>query len=382
MSTEIAKREYTPGRIVPIKNAEAIKNMPVVREGKFRLPVVGKIKIGKKVVNKNGKEYPTALDYFIATDTRYGYKFKETYGEKPDKLEILFPVDDREEYCYESYQIRDYQGKLLAEGNGVNWARQYNYEIDAYIYDKYTPIDLLLKYYEESKSKPTVKAVLTLKFILLRLSGVLGCWQFVTKGGASSIPNIRGTYDYIMNSASTTTNIPFDMIVKMVTSQKPGSKSRYPVVSIVANLSPESLDVLSEFVTSGHTIKGVITDEKLLELSSSEQRQLPPSATDSNDNIETAEVVEVEEVVLEDATPTSKAPTTAEAEDYLDEELQQHLIELAEKAGIKLEWLGELLAFHRIKSIREFPRKRVDEFVKYLNSGRAVKKAKELAGVD
>ncbi len=374
MSTEIAKREYTPGRIVPIGNVGVIKNMPVVKEGKFHLPVIGNIKIGKKVVNKNGNEYPTSLDYFIATNTRYGYQFKETYGEKPDKLEILFPVDDRQEYCYESYQIRDYQGKLLAEGNGIEWARQYNYERDAYLYEEITPIDKLLKYYD--KSKPVVSAVLTLKFILLKLSGVAGCWKFVTKGGASSIPNIRDTYDYIMKYASTTVNIPFDMIVKKVTSQKPGSKSVYPVVSIVANLSKESLDVLSEFVESGRTIRGVITEEKLLELSSSSPKQLVSSTINSSDNIETAEVVEIDEVEL--ATPEGDAESTTTDADFLDEHLQQHLIELAEKAGIKEEWLGELLAFYGINSLQEFPRARVDNFVAYLKSGKALEKAKEL----
>jgi len=372
MSTEIATRnEYKAGRILPIGNApvKEVKNVPI--------PIIGKIKIGEKAISKKtGKEYPVALDYFIVTDTKYANQFKEAYGEKPDKLEIAFPSDDVEQYCYESYQIRDSKGKLLAEGNGKLWEKLYNNKEKDYNYKKEIELEKLLNHYDKLGFKPDVKATLTLRFILLKLKGVFGCWQFVTKGSASSIPSIRNTYDYIMQYASTTVNIPFDLTVKKVSSQIPGDTRTYPVVSIVANLSKESIDVLSEYVESGHTIKGMITEEKLLQLSSSsELQQLPPKSIE--DSIITAEVVDDNEVELE-LTPEGNTLYTTTNANYLDEEQKNFMLSLVEESGIKMEWLGELLFYKGINSIDEFPVDLADDFVEFLQSGNALKKAKEL----
>ena len=205
---------------------------------------------------------------------------------------------------------------------------------------------------------------------------MFGCWQFVTKGSASSIPSIRNTYDYIMQYASTTVNIPFDLTVKKVSSQIPGDTRTYPVVSIVANLSKESIDVLSEYVESGHTIKGMITEEKLLQLSSSsELQQLPPKSIE--DSIITAEVVDDNEVELE-LTPEGNTLYTTTNANYLDEEQKNFMLSLVEESGIKMEWLGELLFYKGINSIDEFPVDLADDFVEFLQSGNALKKAKEL----
>ncbi len=46
------------------------------------LPEIGRIKIGEKVKNASGTEYPKALDYFRATGT-FAQLFQTIYGDTP-----------------------------------------------------------------------------------------------------------------------------------------------------------------------------------------------------------------------------------------------------------------------------------------------------------
>ena len=76
---------------------------------------------------------------------------------------------------------------------------------------------------------------LTLRFIIPAVRGVVGVWQFSTKGAASSIKNIRNSFDGVQVMRGTVRNTVFDLSVQFAKSNKPGVSSRYPVVSMVAN---------------------------------------------------------------------------------------------------------------------------------------------------
>ena len=74
------------------------------------LPLIGRIKVGMKVVNENGKEYPTSLDYFRATG-KYADIFDKHFGEKCSRIGIVFITDDVTEACNQYYAAWD-KGKL------------------------------------------------------------------------------------------------------------------------------------------------------------------------------------------------------------------------------------------------------------------------------
>ena len=72
--------------------------------------------------------------------------------------------------------------------------------------------------------------------LLLKMGAyVVGVWQFSTKGAASSIKNIRNSFDGVQLMRGTVCQTAFDLSVQFAKSNKPGSNSRYPVVSLVAN---------------------------------------------------------------------------------------------------------------------------------------------------
>jgi hypothetical protein len=93
-------------------------------------------------------------------------------------------------------------------------------------------------------------------------------WQLQTGGDKSSINAIRNTFDEIKEMAGTVVNIPFDLVVKKVTSNKPEAKSVYPVISLVPNISSENMEVLRKFFEAGLDIKkeGMLNEQKLTAL--------------------------------------------------------------------------------------------------------------------
>ena len=93
----------------------------------------------------------------------------------------------------------------------------------------------------EKHYKQEWKITLTLVFILPLARGVMGCWQFQTKGSASTIPQVRDAFDAMLETNGKVAGVIFDLSVKMHVSQKPNEKSRYPVVTLVANESKENL---------------------------------------------------------------------------------------------------------------------------------------------
>ena len=87
---------------------------------------------------------------------------------------------------------------------------------------------------------------LTVTFIVPMVRGIAGVWQFITKGSASSIPNIRDTFDTMLAERGFVKGIVWDMNVEFAKSRKPGNHSKYPVVSIVPNESEGNLRKISE----------------------------------------------------------------------------------------------------------------------------------------
>ena len=72
----------------------------------------------------------------------------------------------------------------------------------------------------------------------------------------------------IKNSAGTIVNIPFDMVVEKVKSQKPENKSVFPVVKLIPNITQDNLDIVRGFLQHGGNVMqiGMLTDEKIKEI--------------------------------------------------------------------------------------------------------------------
>lgn len=204
------------------------------QENRLPFPVIGKIKCGMK----SEKGYPMSTDYFVPSGS-YAPLFTQAYGEKPNTVQIVFPSDDPELVCREEYILRDNAGKLVSSGDGVNfrtWSEKQKKYIDVTTEEQPNLMEMLASHYKQEW-----KVTLTLNFILPLVRGVMGCWQFQTKGSASTIPQVRDTFDTMLEQNGKVAGVIFDLNVKMAKSNKPGDSSRYPVVSLVPNESRDNL---------------------------------------------------------------------------------------------------------------------------------------------
>ena len=219
-------------------------NRPTPGIQRVVLPRVGFVKVGYKEKAANGKEYPKSVDYFIPTG-KYAGLFTKAYGDKPQTIQIVFPDDDPEKVCNEMYEYRDDDGRRIAYGDGETF-----FVWNGKQYCQYSTKDYPDLMAGVAGKHPNCAfrnggdgwiVTLTVTFIIPLVRGVGGVWQFTTKGTASTIPNIRNVFDAMLQQRGFVKGIVWDMNVQFAVSQKPGDRSRYPVVSIVPNESEGNL---------------------------------------------------------------------------------------------------------------------------------------------
>lgn len=224
-------------------------NRPTPGIQRVVLPRVGFIKVGYKEKAANGKEYPKSVDYFIPTG-KYAGLFTKAYGEKPQTIQIVFPDDDPEKVCNEMYEYRDDDGRRIAYGDGETFFVWNGKQYCQYSTKDYP--NLMAGVAEKHPNRAVLNGgdgwivTLTVTFIIPLVRGVGGVWQFTTKGTASTIPNIRDTFDAILAEKQFVKGIIFDMNVQLRFPKNPGDRSRYPVVTIVPNESEGNLFKVKE----------------------------------------------------------------------------------------------------------------------------------------
>lgn len=211
---------------------------PEQGEGILELPEIGRLHIGKKQMGQNGREYPVSVDYFIPAG-KYAGMFTQALGEKPQTIQVIFPDDSPEKVCNERYEYRDNAGALVVKGDGRTFEIWDGKKYVQYSVERIP--DIMEQVAKRNPKKPRHEndngwdITLTLRFIVPAVRGVVGVWQFSTKGAASSIKNIRNSFDGVQAMRGTVTQTVFDLSVQFAKSNKPNTNSRYPVVSLIAN---------------------------------------------------------------------------------------------------------------------------------------------------
>lgn len=220
-----------------------ITNRP--RQERLSLPRVGTIRIGYK----DERGLPRSADYFIPTG-KYASLFTKVYGEKPQTIQIVFPADNPAQVCNEHYEYRDDNGRLIASGDGETFGVWDGKGYQILTRAEYPKImESVEKRYPNKQYQRTGdgwSVVLAMNFIIPCVKGIAGVWQFVTKGTASTIPQIRDVFDAMLEAKGYVKGVIFDLTVQFAKSQKPGMTSRYPVVTMIPNESEENVKMIKE----------------------------------------------------------------------------------------------------------------------------------------
>lgn len=226
----------------------------------MELPEVGRLHIGKKQMGSNGKEFPVSVDYFIPSG-KYADLFVAALGEKPSTIQVIFPSDNPELVCNERFTYRDNSGALVARGDGRIFEIWDGQKYAPYSVDKFPDI-----MEQVTKNVPTKRGLdnwdveLTLRFIIPAIRGVVGVWCLNTKAKASSINNLRNSFDSVQAMRGTVTTSVFDLSVHFHKSNKPGQNSRYPVLWMVCN--DHRINEIRDMLKPENTMKNLLIPEK------------------------------------------------------------------------------------------------------------------------
>lgn len=222
----------------------------------LELPEVGRLHIGKKQAGQNGKEYPVSVDYFIPSG-KYAGMFAAALGDKPQTIQVIFPDDSPEKVCNERYTYRDNSGALVARGDGQVFEIWNGKEYAKYSITEYPDIwDQIIKNNPTKRGADNWDVELTMRFIIPAIRGVVGVWSLTTKGAASSVKNLRDSFDSVQAMRGTVTTSVFDLSVHFHKSNKPGSNSRYPVLDLVCNDS--RVDEIREMLKAENSTKNLL----------------------------------------------------------------------------------------------------------------------------
>lgn len=212
------------------------------------LPEIGKIKTGIKAQTSGGKEYPKAIDYFRPTGN-FANQFTALFGEKPKSLQVAFVSNNISEVCNEQFESWD-KGKRFGYGDGETFT----------VFDGVTG-----KYVEGVGAKDKRVAALkwertlTLRFVLLKMTGVLGYWSWTTKAKEVSIPSITKSFDLVMDKAGSIIGFPFELTIEMKKSYTPGEARTYPVVSLIPSFGDENMEAVRNYIEAGGSMNRLTT---------------------------------------------------------------------------------------------------------------------------
>lgn len=204
---------------------------------KLGLSIIGNLSCG---IKEEGKKYPRSIDYFRPRGKYVNY-FQKAYGDTPSTIHVMFISDVPNEACKEEYEYRDDSGRLWGKGDGMEFLI-WNEKKDRYeLFNAAEYPDIMDRLHAKINSKRGWTETLTLRFLLPKISNVIGLWQLSTKGSHSSIPNIVETFNTVLNYRQSVKGVIFDLNVELVKSQKPGAQSKFPVITMVLNNSDENL---------------------------------------------------------------------------------------------------------------------------------------------
>lgn len=225
------------------------------------LPEIGKIKTGIKTKNAQGVEYPKAIDYFRPTGN-FANQFTKLFGEKPQSLQVAFISDNLKEVCNEQFESWD-KGKRYGWGDGELFS-VWDAKVSRYLNDV-------------PATDPRVKALkwdrtLTLRFVLLKMTGVLGYWSWSTKAKEVSIPSITKSFDLVRERAGSIIGFPFNFTIEMKKSYTPGEAKTYPVVSLIPSFTEENMEAVRNYIEAGGSMNRLTT--KMIESGAVEAKVL------------------------------------------------------------------------------------------------------------
>jgi hypothetical protein len=163
------------------------------------LPLLGKIRLGIKN-DAEKTTCPTLIDYFICPE-----EVKRVFGEKPRKLQIMFPTNDPEQWASQYLRCYSESRRLICRGNGKTAVARVNNRANDYELREKQCIPLNCSAYLQEFCRP----VMNLQFLIPKCPG-LGVYQLDTSSSHSMV-QINSSLKRIFDICSRFAMIPLTL---------------------------------------------------------------------------------------------------------------------------------------------------------------------------
>jgi hypothetical protein len=318
----------------------------------IKLPIGGKIRLGIKVKNEQGVEYPVETDHFVCPK-----EVRDVFGEEPTELTVFFPSAHREEVFPQNYEKYGSNEALLCQGDGEGSAQRLNLKNGKWINVK-CPCEHYGKYDKKTKIGGCVKAGY-LKFMIPSVS--IGTFYQCRVGGTVSIEECNSAFEL----AEKTTGghwamIPFRM-------KRVAKKLKIPGTANMKNHWVVTLEIAA----STEEIRRVISGE-ILYLGQKKDKKYELETTGPAEGREDEAVIEPE---TEEETREREAKEVEEKENT-KKDIEESRAREAQLKKDREEGKTELKSYGEAKTIYK---KRVEEENEILKD---ISKKAEEAGID
>lgn len=261
----------------------------------IRIPRLGKIRLGIKATSaKTGAEYPKAVDYFVVPD-----EVKEVYGEKPKSLDIMFPVEDLEQFAPQFLRAYSQTQGLVCIGDGIKARRKLDTETDAMASSKtiewaWREMPCDAQECPEYSAKKC-RRVLNLLFLLPKVSG-LGAWQ-IDSSSYNSIININSMAKMLKGILGRCSMIPLTLVLRPQDVSPSGMKTKTVyVLDIKQDIKLADLAQMAQLPPSkmllpevtGEIPEDLYTAKQLGEVEPTPEQDIPPGEEKTVTEVDTS----------------------------------------------------------------------------------------------
>lgn len=305
----------------------------------IKLPIGGKIRLGIRVKNEKGVEYPKEVDHFVCPK-----EVKAVFGEEPTELTVFFPRANREEVFPQNYEKYGSNEALQCQGDGEKSAQRLNLENGRWEEVKCPCEHYNKKYDKKTKIGGCVKAGY-LKFMVPSVS--IGTFYQCRVGGVVSIEECNSAFKLAeVTTGGCWAMIPFRM-------RRVAKKLKIPGTANMKNHWVVTLEIAA----STEEIRRVISGE-ILYLGQKRNKQYELETTEPT---EANRVYIEEETEEETKTRKEKAIKNQEAESKEIKESKEREAELKKKRDAGE---SEIRTKEEAKKIKEAKDKKIAEIQK------------------
>jgi len=224
-----------------------------------RIPRLGKIHLGVKAISdKSGAEYPRAVDYFVVPE-----EVQAIYGIKPKELDIMFPLEDENQFAPQFLKCYSQSQGLVCKGDGAAAWRKVDLATGDIASGKtadwdWREIPCNMQDCPEYLSKKC-RRVMSLMFLLPKVEG-LGCWQIDTSS-FNSIVNVNSMVKLLRGILGRCSMIPLTLVLQpRDVSPKGEKKKTVHVMNIKQNIKLSSLAQIAQ-LPPGKVFMPEVSDE-------------------------------------------------------------------------------------------------------------------------